>query len=90
MMVKSGLEKIFLKFLYAGHYFLLLHKSAQNHKFSNKENGECMEEFQNVTTIFDPCQTFFTRVYRLIQEHQFLLLFIIALMIKIKKFKVLG
>ena len=35
MMVKSGLEKIFLKFLHAGNYFPLLHKSAQNHKFSN-------------------------------------------------------
>ena len=32
MMVKSGLEKIFSKFLHAGDYFLLLHKSAQNHK----------------------------------------------------------
>ena len=38
MMVKSGLEKIFLKFLHARDYFLLLHKSAQNHKFSNKNN----------------------------------------------------
>ena len=38
MMVKSGLEKIFLKFLHAEHYFPLLHKSAQNHKFSNKNN----------------------------------------------------
>ena len=38
MMVKSGLEKIFLKFLHAGDYFLLLHKSAQNPKFSNKNN----------------------------------------------------
>ena len=38
MMVKSGLEKIFLKFLHAGDYFLLLHKSVQNHKFSNKNN----------------------------------------------------
>ena len=38
MMVKSGLEKIFLKFLHAGDYFLLLHKSAQNQKFSNKKN----------------------------------------------------
>ena len=32
MMVKSGLEKIFLKIL------LELHKSAQNPKFSNKKN----------------------------------------------------
>ena len=38
MMVKSGLEKIFLKFLHAGDYFSLLHKSATNHKFSNKNN----------------------------------------------------
>ena len=35
-MVKSGLEKIFLKFLHPGDY--LRHKSAQNHKFSNKNN----------------------------------------------------
>ena len=38
MKVKSGLEKIFLKFLHVGDYFPLLHKSAQNHKFSNKNN----------------------------------------------------
>ena len=38
MMVKSGLEKIFLKFLHAGDYFPLLHKSAQNKRFSNKNN----------------------------------------------------
>ena len=38
IMVKSGLEKIFLKFLHAGDYFPLLHKRAQNHKFSNKNN----------------------------------------------------
>ena len=38
MMVKSGLEKIFLKFLHAGNYFPLLHKSGQNHKFSNENN----------------------------------------------------
>ena len=36
MMVKSGLEKIFLKFLHVGDYFFLLYKSVQNHKFSNK------------------------------------------------------
>ena len=34
----SGLERIFLKFLHAGDYFPLLHKSAQTHKFSNKNN----------------------------------------------------
>ena len=38
MMVKSGLEKIFFKFLHVGDYFPLLHKSAQNHKFSSKNN----------------------------------------------------
>jgi hypothetical protein len=37
MMVRSGLEKIFLKFLHAGDYFSLLHKSVENHKFSNKK-----------------------------------------------------
>ena len=37
-MVKSGLEKIFLKFLHSADYFILLYKSAQNHKFSNKNN----------------------------------------------------
>ena len=36
MMVKSGLEIFFLKFLHAGDYFPLLHKSAQNHRFSHK------------------------------------------------------
>ena len=38
IMVKSGIEKIFLKFLHAGDYFPLLHKSVQNHKFSNINN----------------------------------------------------
>ena len=38
MMVKSGIEKIFLEFLHAGDYFPLLYKSAQNHKLSNKNN----------------------------------------------------
>ena len=33
-----SLGKIFLKFLHAGDYFHLLHKSAPNHKFSNKNN----------------------------------------------------
>ena len=37
-MVKSGLEKIFLKFLHAGEYFPLLHKTAPNHKFSIRNN----------------------------------------------------
>jgi hypothetical protein len=37
-MLKSGLEKIFLKFLHPGDFFPLLHKSAQNQKFSNKYN----------------------------------------------------
>ena len=38
MMVKRGLEKNFLKCLHGGDYFSLLHKSVQNHKFSNKNN----------------------------------------------------
>ena len=38
MMVKSDLEKIFMKFLHAGDYFPLLHKSAQNYKFIHKNN----------------------------------------------------
>ena len=38
MIMKSGLEKIFLKFLHSGDHFPLLNKSAQNHKFSNKNN----------------------------------------------------
>ena len=39
IMVKSGLENLFLKFLQLTvDYFPLLHKSAQNHKFSNKNN----------------------------------------------------
>ena len=46
-MVKSGLEKIFLKFLQED-YFPLLHKSVQNHKFSNKKKlSSRMEGFQN-------------------------------------------
>ena len=36
--MKSGLEKIFLKFLHAGDYFPLLHKSVENHKFSHKNS----------------------------------------------------
>ena len=50
MTVKSGLEKIVLKFLHAGDYFPLLHKSAQNQKFSNKKDflkkALRIEEFQ--------------------------------------------
>ena len=38
MMVKSGLETIFLKFLHAEDYILLLHNNTQNHKLSNKNN----------------------------------------------------
>ena len=38
MMVKSGLVKSILKSINEGNYFSLLHKSAQNHKFSNKNN----------------------------------------------------
>ena len=38
MIVKSGLEKILLKFLHAGEYLSLLHKIIQNYKFSIKSN----------------------------------------------------
>ena len=38
MTVKSGLEKILLKSCQARDYFPLLHKSAQNHKFNNRNN----------------------------------------------------
>ena len=38
MLVKSGLEKIFLKFLHAEDHIPLLHKSVQNHKLGNKNN----------------------------------------------------
>ena len=34
---EKGSLKTILKFLYAGDYFSLLHKSVQNHKFSNKK-----------------------------------------------------
>jgi len=39
-MVKSGLEKIFLKFLHAQTIFLI-HKNAQIGKFSNKNDLLC-------------------------------------------------
>jgi hypothetical protein len=38
MMVKSGVGKFILKSHHAGNYFSLLHKRAQNYKFSNKNN----------------------------------------------------
>jgi len=37
-MVKSGIDKIFLKFLNAGDCFSSLHKSVENDKCSNKNN----------------------------------------------------
>ena len=65
MMVKSCLEKIFLKFLHPGDYFPLLHKSAQNHKFSNKNNYlPAWRDFKNIfsrqlfTIIFKPKMLF--------------------------------
>ena len=49
MMVKSGLEKIFLKFLHAEDNFHLLHKSVQNYKFSNKKKPSSrMERFHKI------------------------------------------
>ena len=41
MMMKSGLEKIVLKFLRCAKLFVLLHKNAQNCKFSNKNDLLC-------------------------------------------------
>ena len=38
MMVKSGLEKIFLKFLHAEAIFFYVIRFAQNPKYSNKNN----------------------------------------------------
>ena len=38
MIVKSGLEFIFLKFLHVGDYFSLVQKNVQSQKFSNKNN----------------------------------------------------
>ena len=59
-MVKSGVEKIFLKFLHAGDYFLLLHKSAQNHKFSDKNNY--LPVWRDFKIIF--CRPLFTIIFR--------------------------
>ena len=50
MMVKSGLEKIFFDYLHAGHNILLLRKSAQNHKFINKDDG--LPAWRTITNIF--------------------------------------
>ena len=48
MLVNSGLEKIFLKFLHAGDCFSLLFKSVQYHKFSKKKQlSSRMEEFED-------------------------------------------
>ena len=60
MMVQSGLEKIFLKFLHAGDYFLLLHKSDQNHKFSNK--NDMVSAWRNFKNIFS--RPLFTIIFR--------------------------
>ena len=60
MMVKSGLVKTFLKFLHAGDYFPLLHKSAQNHKFSYKNNY--LSAWKNFKTIFT--RPLFTIIFR--------------------------
>jgi hypothetical protein len=59
-MVKSGLEKIFLKFLHAGDYFPLLHKSAQNHKFSDK--NYYLPAWRDFKTNFS--RTLFTIIFR--------------------------
>ena len=50
MMMKSGIGKMFLKFLHALTMSILLLNFDQKYKFSNKNNmvtiGERMEEFQ--------------------------------------------
>ena len=56
MMVKSCLEKIFLKFLHAEDYFTLLQKSAQNQKFSKKNNYHLNRPL--FTSIFRPKMVF--------------------------------
>ena len=58
--MKSGVEKIFLKFLHAGDYFRLLHKTIQNHKFSNKNNMVCA--WRNFKNIFP--RPLFTIIFR--------------------------
>ena len=60
MMVKSGLEKIFLKFSHAGDYFFLLHKSVQNDKFTNKNNY--LHTWRDFKTNFS--RPLFTIIYR--------------------------
>ena len=69
MMVKSGVEKIFLKFLHVGEYFPLLHKCTQNHKFSNKNNYlppwrdfKIIFSRQLFTIIFRPKMYFWTQI----------------------------
>ena len=54
MIVKSGLEKIFLKFLHAGDYFFLLYKSAQNHKIIKRRNFKINFSRPLFTIIFRP------------------------------------
>ena len=60
MMVKSGLEKIFFKFLHAGDYFSLLHKSVHNPKFSNKNIH--LPAWRDFKTNFS--RTLFTIIFR--------------------------
>ena len=56
MMVKSGPEKIILKFLHAADYFPLLHKSDQSHKSSNKNNY--LPAWRDFKIIFRPKMVF--------------------------------
>ena len=60
MMVKSGPEKIFLKFLHVGVYFPLLDQSAQNHIFSNENNYLLV--WRDFKTHFS--RTLFTIIFR--------------------------
>ena len=61
MTVKSDLDKFILKFHHAGNYFPLLHKRAQNYKFSNK-NNYLPEEWRNFKIKFS--RPLFTILFR--------------------------
>ena len=60
MMVKSGREKILLKFLHAVDYFSLLYKSVQNEKFSNRNKH--LPAWRHFKTIFS--RPLFTIIFR--------------------------
>ena len=57
---KVPLEKIVLKFLHGGHFFFFIHKSVQNHKFSNKNNH--LPAWRDFRITF--CRPFFTIIFK--------------------------